>query len=90
MSERKFRPFEESELKVIKENSGKITLMELSKKLEMNYCNLSTALKQHQVPFIPAKAIRKSVVKESSSMNRKFNDEGLEILTDEMMEEWFK
>ena len=85
---RSFRMFTPEELKTIKAHSGKVSLLELSKVLEINYSNLSTALKQHKIKFIPYRKITRAK-KESPAMTKKKNDEGEMLLTDDMAKSWF-
>lgn len=85
-TKRVFRDFTEEELKIIKENSGKVNLQELSVKLNINYTNLSSALHQHRIPFKPRK--RSHNAKEVE-VQRTHDDEGNELLTDDHLKEWF-
>jgi hypothetical protein len=90
MTARKARNFTEDELKIIKENSGKISLRELSIQLKYNYTNLSTALKQHKVDFKAKKSVKTRTVYTTSIMMRKKDEKGRSLLTDEHLKEWFK
>lgn len=89
MKVRSFKPFDESELKIIKEKNGTISLKELSVILRMNYGNLSTAMKQQKISWTSKKKGRTKKFKESSSMVRKKNDDGELLVTDEMIKSWF-
>lgn len=83
-----YRDFTEAELKTIKEKNGKISLLELSKLLNINYSSLSSMINQHKVQF---SAQRKPtyIKKESPAMTKTKNDEGELLLTDEMTKGWF-
>jgi hypothetical protein len=84
----KRREFSELELKIIKESSGKLTLLDLSIKLGINYTNLSTSLRQQRVPFSPYRTPRVYAKHISSSMIEKTNSKNQKLVTDEHLKEW--
>ena len=88
-TKRKFREFTPEELKVIKSNSGKVTLVKLAEIMGINYTNLSTALNQHRVPFTPFKTPKVMPKKESSALVKIKNERGELLLTDDIIQSWY-
>lgn len=88
--ERTFRPFTPEELTIIRDSNKKMTLADLALKLNINYTNLSSALKYHRVVFNPLFTPRHIPKKEPVKMTKKVNSENEELLTDELMTAWFR
>ena len=82
------RIFTDIELQIIKDNSGKVNIKELSLLLNINYTSLSTAMNEQRVPFAPRKSVRKPTVVPSASMVKIKNNKGENIVTDELLKEW--
>ena len=88
--ERVFRKFTPEELKIISDSNGKVTLADLAVKLDFNYTNLCTAIKQHRVFFNPLRTERIIPTRVSSALSKSVDDSGKELLTDKLMKSWFQ
>lgn len=86
---RQYRDFTKEELELITKNQEKISTVDLAKKLNINYSNLTAMLKQNKMIFIPFK--NKKIVKRQDSpvMLKKFDEEGNALLTDDHYKDWF-
>lgn len=82
------RAFTEDELKIIKENSGKVNIKELSELVDWNYTSLSTAMNEQRIAFAPKRNFRQPPPKVTATMTKTKNSKGENIVTDELLKEW--
>ncbi|MEO6304813.1 MAG: hypothetical protein ABIP51_16755 [Bacteroidia bacterium] len=85
---RTYSEFTEEQITIIKTNNGLITLKELAEKLNIHYTTLSGQLKHFRMTFTPHKKGSKQTFAVKSIMNKYVNEEGEELVTDELMKEW--
>ena len=92
MKQRTYGKFTDAELKIIKTNSGKVTVEQLAVLLGKNYQNTSGALRYHKVAFTPYRAPRtgNQYRKEDSALNNQEKDKkgNPKYLTDKIMREY--